>query len=180
MYHMAPTTSTNTFFFFVYVFLVMRSIIFCNPWKILEILVEVIFVVIFSNFFIETHVEGSGQQSIRTSRGSKANDDFIQKNIWIQFGKKFGIVKDWERIPIQIKGCIFSQFENELVPSWERGIWEKHWELVPSRERACSQLVPSLTTNTASRRFWSWNFKLSLINIVHVLNSQIYLFYVAS
>ncbi len=47
-------------------------------------------------------------------------------------------------------GRIFSQIENELVPSWERGIWEKHWELVPSWERAWSQLVPSLTKNRAS------------------------------
>ncbi len=36
-------------------------------------------------------------------------------------------------------GRIFSQFENELVPSWEQGIWEKHWELVPSWEWARSQ-----------------------------------------
>jgi hypothetical protein len=27
---------------------------------------------------------------------------------------------------IDSRGRIFSQFENELVPSWERGIWEKH------------------------------------------------------
>ncbi len=52
--------------------------------------------------------------------------------------------ESWDRI--------FSQFENELVHSWEQGIWEKHWELVPSWERARSQLVHSLTKNTASER----------------------------
>ncbi len=35
---------------------------------------------------------------------------------------------------VEIRGSIFSQFENELVPSWERGIWEKHLELVPCWE----------------------------------------------
>ncbi len=40
---------------------------------------------------------------------------------------------------IASRGRIFSQFENELVASWEWGKWEKHWEL-----------VPSLTKNTAS------------------------------
>ncbi len=48
------------------------------------------------------------------------------------------------------KGRIFSQFENELVPSWVRGIQEKHRELVPSWERARSQLVSSLTKSTFS------------------------------
>jgi hypothetical protein len=46
-------------------------------------------------------------------------------------------------------GRFFSHFENKLIPSWEQGIWEKHWELAPSWEQACSQLVPSLTKNTA-------------------------------
>jgi hypothetical protein len=33
---------------------------------------------------------------------------------------------------------ILSQFENKLVPSWERSIWEKDWELVSNWERARS------------------------------------------
>jgi hypothetical protein len=50
-------------------------------------------------------------------------------------------------------GRIFSHFENKIVPSWERGIWEKHWEHVPSWDRAHSQLVSSLTKNTASENY---------------------------
>ncbi len=53
-------------------------------------------------------------------------------------------------LSITYSSRIFSQFENELVPSWEQGIWEKHWELVPSWERARSQLFSSQTKNTAS------------------------------
>ncbi len=48
------------------------------------------------------------------------------------------------------RGRIFSQFENELVPSWERGIREKHWELILNWEQARSQFISSLTKNTAS------------------------------
>jgi hypothetical protein len=33
--------------------------------------------------------------------------------------------KSYTLTPVS-RGRIFSQFENELVPSWERGIWEKH------------------------------------------------------
>jgi hypothetical protein len=62
------------------------------------------------------------------------------------------IISTWFR-KYKYRGPIFNQFVNELVPRWERGIWEKHWELAPSWERACSQLVPSLTKNTASDVF---------------------------
>jgi hypothetical protein len=42
------------------------------------------------------------------------------------FGLVIGAL-DWtEEWLSEVRGRIFSQFENELVPSWEQGIWEKH------------------------------------------------------
>jgi hypothetical protein len=81
-----------------------------------------------------------------------SNQNILQSQAHLKTTLAIELIKIDSKIIILLPwGRIFSQCDKELVPSWERVIWEKHWELVvPSWERARSQLVSSLTKNTAS------------------------------
>ncbi len=63
-------------------------------------------------------------------------DPSFTKRLGVNEKKNYVYDKKFDTLKKKHWGRIFSQFENELVPSWERGIWEKHRELVPRWERA--------------------------------------------
>ncbi len=80
-----------------------------------------------------------------------------------RFFLQFDIFKNFslsERI-LNLVFChtFFSQFENELVPSWERGKWEKHWELVPSLTKNTASVLSLHIAKCWSMKFWQKMWK---------------------